>query len=210
MAETIFLDKSALASSGILERLEKKRKAKKHRLFRLTVATGVTLAHIAVVILLVRTTLIAITREKPPVETQLLWLLLPPAPNSPGTQSERQAADMVKQAYKAVQLLPLVQSKEVRPNAITIDPGLALGQAMACGAGKFEYLTRDGQAHCISKPWKYTFDQYGYIILDTSPQEKKKKEEKLRPSDVMAHQRYSAPVCLVPNAPCAERIINGN
>jgi len=204
------IDESALAVAGILERLNKRRTAKKHRLFRVIVATGVAVMHMLVIMLLIETRIVVTTHEKPPHETQLLWLLLPRAVQSSGNQAERQAEEMIRQAYKAVQLLPNVVDSP-RPNAITVDPGLALGQALACGAGAFEYLTPEGRLRCGHRPWNFIYDRYGYIILNT--QERPAQAEKPRPSDVMAHQRNTAPECpanVNPNVPCLERIIRGN
>jgi hypothetical protein len=210
VADAHFIDEKS-AAVGILERLNKRKTAKKHRLYRLSVATGVTLAHLLVAVVIIQTKYLTVSREKPPVETQLLWLLLPRASVSPGHQSEVEAEKMVRSAYKAVQLLPRVNDSPQPSNAITLDPGLALGQALACGAGRFEYQTREGQLRCVTKPWNFTYDRYGYIILDLK--EHQRKPEKPRPSDVMAHQRNTAPPCpqgADPNSPCLSRIIRGN
>jgi hypothetical protein len=214
VADATFLDQSALVASGILERLERRRKAKKHRLYKATVAVFVILIHVLVVLLLIRTTLIVVKMEKPPQESRLLWLLLPRANQISGNRNEKKADEMIRQAYKAVQLLPRVVENADRPNAITVDSGLALGQALACGAGKFEYLTVEGRARCVSKPWNFTYDRYGYIVMDMrDPQQKKRDEQKVRNSDVMARQRNTQPVCptyVDPNAPCFARALRGD
>lgn len=210
MAVANLIDDTNPAVADILIRLNKRRKRKRLTPFRLVVAVVVAIVHVVVIWHLIQIHLAAPMRAKNPPKTQLLWLLLPRNAISPDT-SELDAQKMLRDAYKAVQLLPNVPH-EPNPNAITLDVGEALGHALSCGAGKFEYLTPEGQRRCRSKPWGFEYDRYGYIILDTrgvAP----KQPEKQRPSDAMAHERNTAPVCakyIDPNAPCIEKILNGN
>lgn len=197
------------AVADIIRRLETRRKAKKYRLYRSAVAAVVLLAHLAVIAWLVQTRIVHTEYRKPPPQTQLLWLLLPHKNASLGAHNEDAAENMVRNAYKAVQLLPVVTNNQPN-NAITLDPGVALGQALSCGAGKFEYLTPEGQRRCRSKPWNFTYDRNGYVIMDGKGAPKP--VEKPHPADVMAHERNTRPVCpkyIDPNVPCLERVLSG-
>lgn len=212
MAGAYLIDETNSAVADILARLEKRRKAKRHRLSRLLVAFFVTVVHLVVIYYLVQAKLIAVAPQKPLPKTELLWLLLPKASFSRGTQSELETEKMIRDAYKAVQLLPNV-NRPVSPNAITVDSGLAIGQALSCGAGKFEYLTPEGQRRCRYKPWDFIYDRYGYVILDArGAPVQKQPEKKVRPSDAMAHERNTRPHCpsyIDPNAPCLENYVPG-
>jgi hypothetical protein len=91
------------------------------------------------------------------------------------------------------------------PNAI--DPGLLLGQALACGANSFEYLTPQGRANCRRPPWNYTYARDGTIVLNT---QYKPPEPKPTPAEVMQLERYTTPECptnVDPNAPCLSKIL---
>ena len=112
---------------------------------------------------------------------------------------------------------PLVVPKILKPkveeenNAIT-DFGLALGRSLACGANSFEYLNSKMRSECRHKPWQFVYDHYGNIVLDPQGRTQDVREETLRPSDVQAHERNTAPRCpqnVDPNAPCIADIIGG-
>jgi hypothetical protein len=211
LAEVYFVDETDLALAIVVERKRREEALRKRRWRRQLTAVWVGVAHAVVIFLMIHAKMVELGREKPPTETQLLWLLLPRATMTQAPDRDWTSEDMVRQAYKAVQMLPRVAAP--RPNAITINPGEALGQAIACGAGSFEYLTPEGQERCQHKPWALKYDRYGYVILDSEPRHEKEKREKPRPSDVMAHQRNTAPTDTKNvdiNAPCLDCIIRGN
>lgn len=210
MTVAYFVDETDLTLAVVTRRLAREAEARKRRWRRL-VAVGIVLsAHTLLIGYLVHAKLINAVPEKAPPKTELLWLLLPPAKVASGVRKTEERDKMVREAYKAVEMLP--QTTYERPNAITIEPGLALGDAIACGAGSYEYLTPDGRLRCRHRPWNFTYDRYGYVILDT--QGLVRKPEKTRPSDVMAHERNTAPrdpsSYIDPNAPCLDCIIRGN
>lgn len=210
MTECYFVDSTDLTLAVVLERLKREEAEKKRRWRRLAVAGLVALGHSLIIGWMIYAKLSQLPPSKPPPETELLWLLKPPVVVKPGPNSTDQREEMIRQAYKAVQLLPPVDRD--RTNAITVDDdvSMALGRSLACGAGSFEYLTPEGQRRCLRKPWGFTYDRYGYVILDTG---RLPAREKPRPSDVLARQRNTAPECpnnVDPNAPCLGRIIRGN
>lgn len=212
MTENYFVDQSDLTLAIIIERLKREEAEKQRRWRRVAVAGFVLLCHVLVVGVMLRAKLTNAVHEPPPHRTELVWLLKPQGTmmTKGDREIDRRRETMIRQAYKAMETLPQIFLE--RPNAITLDedPGLALGRALACGAGSFEYLTPDGQRRCYRKPWGFTYDRYGYIILAGPHMPKPEKE---RPSEVLARQRNNAPVCpnnVDPNAPCLDRIIRGN
>jgi hypothetical protein len=210
VTDTFPIDGPGAALADILERQRKRDAAAKRTWRHHSVAVGVTIVHVLIVALLIQTRIVTFSREKPVKDQPLLWLLLPRASQAPQDVNQQREADLVRQAYKAVQLLPQIE-QPVRPGAITVDPGLALGQALACGAGSYEYLTPEGRRRCNDTPWHFRYDRYGYIILDARGQPAV--AEKPRPSDVMAHERNTQSVCpknIDPNAPCLGRVVHGN
>ena len=211
MTETYFIEDVPLTIDLVRQRLQREAAAKKRRGYRATVAGVVVFLHFVVIALLVAVKIAAPVREKPPPKpAQLLWLLLPPATQAQGTQNEREAEDLVRRAYKAVQLLPQL-NREGGSNAITLEPGVELGAAIACGAGSFEYLTEEGQRRCRHQPWHFTYDRHGYLVMDARnlPPPAKKPHR----GSALEKERYTPDPCpknVDPNAPCLDRIIRGN
>jgi hypothetical protein len=210
VTETYFIEDVPLTIDLVRQRLRREEAAKKRRGYRVTVASIVVFLHLAVIAMLVAVKVTVPVREKPPQPAQLLWLLLPPAQEAQGTRSEQEAEDLVRRAYKAVQLLPRL-NREGESNAITMEPGQALGAAIACGAGSFEYLTEEGQRRCRHRPWHFTYDRYGYLVMDARnlPPPAKKPHR----GSVLEKERYTPDRCpknVDPNAPCLDRIIRGN
>lgn len=212
MSLSYFVDDTDLALAVVIRRQARAEEARRRRWRRLVVAGGVCLAHLVVIGYLIHTKLTQDAPEKPPPNIQLLWLLQPRASAASGVREDDPHEEIVRQAFKAVEMLPKVDVE--RPNAITIDPGLALGAAIACGAGSYEYLTANGRWRCQHRPWGFVYDRYGYIILDTQENARARQADKARPSDVMAHERNTTPrnpaPYIDPNAPCLECIIRGN
>lgn len=211
MAGVHIIDETGVVAE-IRARYARRRRSPRARLWRISVATLVTAVHVAVVIWLVATKFVPVIQPvAKPVKTQLLWLLLPRNAIHPEIKRVNPADEMLRQAYKAVQLLPKVQEVQPETNAITIDPGLSLGEAIACGAGSFEYLTPEGQRRCRSKPWNFTYDRYGYIIMD--PRErafKPRAEKKLNPRAKMQQERNTAPRCPAgTTGPCIGEMLHG-
>lgn len=204
MSDTAFIDEAGVAAE-IRARFAQDRLADKRRIWRVSVATGVLILHLLVILWMVSGKFVATpVKMEPPHKTELIWLLAPKkAPE--GVKAPTEKSDIIEQVYKAVQLLN--QAPQVdRPNAITMDPGLALGQALACGAGQYEYLTPEGKRHCKTPPWTYTYDRDGFIILRTPGMPRRRKERKIPPHEQELHDRmYTTPNCAngaANNGPC--------
>lgn len=211
MSEQGFIDENGVAGE-IRARFVAEQNANTHRVRRGTLALIVVAVHLLVIAWMVSTKIMPQPKLVLPHKTQLLWLLAPrKAPDGVRERIDK-PSDLVDQVYKAVQLLDKAP-KEERPNAITLDPGLALGQALSCGAGSYEYLTAEGKRRCTRKPWNYTYDRNGFLILRAPNMPPPRREKKLDPRDQMRQQRETAPTCADGaangGAPCIGNIING-
>ena len=149
--------------------------------------------------------------SRPKIE-KMTWIVL----NQPA-QAPRIIPTKQNKAESDAAVNPILVPKPIKPkveeenNAIT-DLGLALGRSLACGANSFEYLNSKMRLECRHKPWQFVYDRYGNIILDPQGRSAEAREETLRPSDVQAHERNTAPRCpqnVDPNAPCIADIIGG-
>ncbi len=181
--------------------------ASKRAMRRTIAAVAVALLHVVFVILLLWAEMIPGLRLRPSQEPPLLWLLLPrPAGVQTPVQHQGKESEHTPQVtYVPPPVTPPEQST-------AINPAYALGQALACGASSYEYLTPEGRKQCKHAPWAYKYDKYdknGTIVLDAAP---RVVQEKPRISDIQAHERNTAPNCpkyIDPNAPCLYDIIHG-
>jgi hypothetical protein len=207
VADTSFVGESAATLAASLTRLRTNEDARERAVRRGVAAAAVAVLHVAMIFVLIQTDWIPSLRARAPAEAPLLWLLLPKAPSAPKAEQQRSQKPAPREAFKTY-TLPITLPPPPPSNAIT-DPALALGQALACGANSFEYLTPQGRANCRRPPWNYTYARDGTIVLDT---QYKPPEPKPTPAEVMQLERYTAPTCpsnVDPNAPCLSRIIHG-
>ena len=205
MADTSFVGESAATLAASLMRLRTDEEARRLALRRGAAAAAVGVLHVAFIFMLIQTELISSLHIRPHAEPPLLWLLLPRAPGAPKVMQQRSQKEA---PYERPAFYSLPITLPPSPNAI--DPGLLLGQALACGANSFEYLTPEGRARCRRPPWNFTYARDGTIILDT---QYRRPEPKPTPAEVLAHERYTAPSCpesVDPNAPCISGIIGGH
>lgn len=209
MADTSFVDESATALAEFLVRLRTDAEERSRTRRRASAAAAVAVLHVLFVLVLLYSEWLPVFHTKRPSEAPLLWLLLPRTPGAEKLEVKHAATrESTREAptfYTAPIFLPPPQ-----PNAIT-DPALALGQALACGANSYEYLTSLGRARCKRQPWTFTYDQYGDIVLNTRFQ-RPAPPPKPTTADIMARQRLEGPQCpanVDPNAPCLDKIIHG-
>ena len=86
-----------------------------------------------------------------------------------------------------------------------------LAQATTYGYDEFNRLTSRTVTSGTVQNYTYVYDRYGNIVLDA--RERPVEEEQLRPSDIQAQERNTAPTCpqnVDPNAPCLSSIIGGH
>ena len=209
MADTSFVDESATALAEFLTRLRTDGEARRLARRRAIAAAAVAVLHVAFIFVLIYSEWLPGLRVKRPPEAPLLWLLLPRTPGALKIEPKRTTPKETTPEAPTFYTLPIIRLPP-QPNAIT-DPALALGQALACGANSYEYLSPLGRANCKRPPWNFTYDQYGDIVLNTHFQ-RPPPEPKPSNADIMARQRIEGPACpenVDPNAPCLDKIIHG-
>ena len=186
-------------------RLRTDKETSKRAMRRGIAAVAVAILHVLFFFLLIWAEWIPglhFTRQQEP---PLLWLLLArPA----GVQSPVQPRQGKDEEHKPpVTFVPPPVTPPEQSTAI--NPAYALGEALACGASSYEYLTPEGRTRCKHAPWAYKYDKQGVIVLDATP---RIVQEKPRISDIQAHERNTMPVCpkyIDSNAPCLYEVIHG-
>jgi len=177
------------------------------RAMRRTLAViAVALLHVLFVFMLIWAEWIPGVHIRTFHEAPLLWLLLPRPAGEPKTVPTKEG----KQESHEPRMTYVVPITPPEPST-AINPAYALGQALACGASSFEYLTPEGRARCRRAPWSYKYDKNGVIVLDAAP--RPVQEEKPRQSDIQAHERNTADPCAIARmsgTECIDRVIFGN
>jgi hypothetical protein len=102
---------------------------------------------------------------------------------------------------------------EQQPSPPTAQPGdilNSIGRAIACGAGDFEYLTRQQQARCLHEPWQGVQLPNGAIVLLGPPREAAPGPLQLSGAQALQRQSQTAPNCpIMLNTPCLADMFNG-
>ena len=209
MADTSSVGESAATLAAFLTHVKDDEDVRRRIWRRSAVAIGVAILHLLFVLVLVKSEWISrehtIQRAMPP----LLWLLLPRAPNAPSLSTPKKGKEAPREAPMTF-ITPVTKQP---PPEEAINPAWALGQALACGASTFEYLTPEARSKCKRPPWHYKYDKDGYIVLDTSQQRRPQEEEKLRPGDIQARERNTADPCAIAKmsgTECIDKVIYGN
>ncbi len=210
MADTSLVGESATLLADIQTRLRLAEAARQRNLRRIYAGIAVAILHVLFVVLLIASEWVPIPFSIAKKVEPLQWVLLQSPVHAP--QETKIKPNGRNEGTVNPTIIPRVlQPKdEAESNAIT-DLGWALGRSLACGANSYEWLNSKMRAECRRKPWDFVYDRYGNIVLNARPRELPD-QETLRPSDVQAHERNTAPVCptnVDPNAPCLSAIING-
>lgn len=204
MADTSLVGESAALMAELQARLGNRGATAQRARRRSYAAAGVVGLHVLFVWLLILAQFIPLENLGQRKLERMTWINL----NQP-TQAPRVVPTPREKTDEQTAVNPYLVPKVIRPkeeenNAIT-DYGLALGRSLACGANSFEYLNSKMRSECLRKPWQFVYDRYGNIVLDPRGRPPEVREETLRPSDVQAHERNTAPRCpknIDPNAPC--------
>ncbi len=86
----------------------------------------------------------------------------------------------------------------------------SIGQALACGANSFEYLTPQQQARCLRQPWHGVIMPNGTIVLDAPNHSAVPGPLDMTGADSLRHQAQTAPNCpMMLNTPCLADMFNG-
>jgi hypothetical protein len=209
VADTSLVGESATLLADPQARLRQAEDARKRNLKRVYAGIAVAILHVLIVILLLTSQWVPITIAKVKEVEALQWVTLP-APIRATEERIRPKSPNVGTVDPSLVPKILRPKTEEENNAIS-DFGLALGRALACGANSYEWLNSKRRAECLHKPWNFVYDRYGNVVLDARPRVVQD-QETLRPGDVQAHERNTAPVCptnIDPNAPCLSAIIGG-
>jgi hypothetical protein len=209
VADTSLVGESATLLADLQARLRQADEVRKRNLRRIYAGIAVAVLHVIFVVLLIVSEWIPIPIEKIKEVAPLQWVTLQ-APVRASVEKIRPKSPnpgAIDPSLIPKILLPKPQEEN---NAIS-DFGLALGRSLACGANSYEWLNPKMRAECRRQPWQFVYDRYGNIVLYAHPRVVQDTET-LRPSDVQARERNTAPVCptnIDPNAPCLSAIIGG-
>lgn len=205
VADTSFVSETAALLADFKARLGLQGEDGEYIRRRAVAWTGVAVIHVLLVYLLIASQWLPIDFRLAPEQPSMTWVRLTgqsktqkPAPPAPVKKS-------VPQAVMKVVPPTVIKPKEEENNAI--DWGLAIGRSLACGASSYEYLSPRQQAACLHRPWLFTYDRHGNIVLEAKARQPQ--EEKLRNSDIQARERNTTPQCptyIDPNAPCLSAI----
>jgi hypothetical protein len=206
VADTSLVGESATLLADLQARLRQAEAARKRNLRRIYAGIAVAIVHVLIILLLVTSEWVPIKIEKVKQVTALQWVTL----QAPVRASEEKVRPKSQEAgsFDPSRIPKILKPKaDEESNAIS-DFGLALGRSLACGANSYEWLNSKRRGECLHKPWQFVYDRYGNIVLDAQPRVAQDRET-LRPSDVQARERNTAPVCptnVDPNAPCLSAI----
>jgi hypothetical protein len=129
--------------------------------------------------------------------------LIPPEPND----EER---DTAAKPLTVIPPKPPVLEQQQPPAAQPGDILNAIGQALACGASNFEYLTPRQQARCLHQPWQGLQLPNGTIVLAAPPRLDAPGPLQLTGAEALQHQSQTAPNCpIMLNTPCLADMFNG-
>lgn len=183
--------------------------ARRRSLRRLYAAVAVAVLHVLFVFWLIAAEWVPVLQPVKKIEP-LQWITLQ-APVRADIQSKIKPRTPNVGTVPPDLVIKIPRPKvEEENNAIT-DWGWALGRSLACGANSYEWLNSKMRAECRHKPWDWVYDRYGNLVLDARPRVPQA-EETIRPSDVQARERNTAPTCpgnVDPNAPCLSSVIHG-
>jgi hypothetical protein len=210
VADTSLVGESATLLADLQARLRQAEEARKRSLRRVYAGIAVAVVHVLIIILLVTSEWVPIKIERVKQVTPLQWVTLQ-APVRASEEKIRPKSPDVGTVDPS-RIPKILRPKTDEENNAISDFGLALGRSLACGANSYEWLNSKMRAECRRKPWDFVYDRYGNIVLDAQPRVAQDRET-LRPSDVQARERNTAPVCptnIDPNAPCLSAIIGGH
>jgi hypothetical protein len=201
---------SATLLADLQARLRQAEETRKRSLRRLYAAVAVAVLHVLFVMFLIASEWLPIPVEKVKQIQPLQWITLQ-APTPAMQEKIRPKSPEVGTVDPSVIPKILKPKQQQEENNAISDFGLALGRSLACGANAYEWLNNKMRAECQRKPWDFVYDREGNIVLNARPREIPD-HETLRPSDVQARERNTAPVCptnVDPNAPCLANIFGG-
>lgn len=211
MSGTSFIGESALALDAALLRLKRDEEARRRATRRLVAGAAVAAMHVAIVFALLTVEWLPAQRQRQAESPPLLWLILnkPPGEQQP---EQKQKEKKVQQSAPVTVVLPITKPPLPIQN---FDAAQALGEALACGASSYEYLTQEARAKCKRQPWHFKYDKYGYIVLDTDAAKAPAEALEQHETGAEAQQRImntSDPcqAAKITGTPCIDKMIFGS
>ena len=189
---------------------------------RILVRDGVALVLVALIHILILLGLVISLEQarqrqgrRGPIEQMLdLSLLRQPRP-TPLNLAKPEDNEQNDISAKPLTIIPpkppvLELQQEAPPAAQPGDILNSIGRAIACGAGDFEYLTRQQQERCLHEPWQGLQLPNGTIVLLGPPRLAAPGPLQMTGADALQNQSRTAPNCpIMVNTPCLADMFNG-
>lgn len=211
MSGASFIGEQASVLDAVLLRLKRDEETRRRAMRRTLAAVAVGLMHLAIIVVLLRTQWLPQPRQIRAEQPPLLWLLLPALPGNP-VIPHKHRAQAEQQAPPATIVLPITHPPPPQSTE-TFNPATALGEALACGANSYEYLSPERRDRCKRMPWHYKFDRYGDIVLDVEARPEEEQQPKETGAEANQRMMNTADPCLaakMTGTPCIEQTIYGN
>jgi hypothetical protein len=155
--------------------------------------------------------------EKSPIETFFDLSMLRNPSEAPPVEMIKPEVQNPKEpdVSTAITLPPIIKkAPEVPPEAAgPAKPGDVLksvGEAIACGASHFEYLTDEQRAKCKHEPWIPRKLPNGNIVMELPPKPPDQPELHMSGADFQRHEMVAPRGCpILQQTPCIDDVING-
>ena len=151
------------------------------------------------------------TRKPLPIETMFLLSMLP---NTPAPPVKIIKPEVPNATAPIITTAPVVVTPPEPPMIQPETPAdilRAIGQALACGANSFEYLTQGQRDHCPHEPWIPKKLPNGTIVLDAPPKTAEQPTVHITGAEQMRKDLQTGPACpILQQAPCLHDVITGN
>ena len=151
------------------------------------------------------------TRKPVPIETMFLLSMLPNTPAPPVKIIQPEVPSAITPTITTAPVVVTPPEPPMIQPETPADILKAIGQALACGANSFEYLTQGQRDHCPHEPWIAKKLPNGTIVLDAPTRQPEQAEIHLNGADQMRHDMMTGPACpVLQQAPCLHDVITGN
>jgi hypothetical protein len=173
----------------------------------------VALVHILLITLFVMSEILPDqeTRHTLPIETMFLLSMLPNthAPQVKIIKPEVPNATVPVITTAPLVVVPLEEPPMIQPET-PADILKSIGEALACGANSFEYLTQAQRNHCPHQPWLGRRLPDGVIVLDAPPKAAEEPTLHMSGAEQLRHDLQTGPACpILQQAPCLHDVLTG-
>jgi len=179
--------------------------ARRRAINRAGAAAAVVLLHVLLLFVLVISGRVPVVRHvERPVET---ILILRPLAQASQPAPRRILATPIPEIIEPIHITP-IHPPPPQPTEQTNEQNVlrAIGQAIACGASRYEYLSQADRRLCRHAPWKMPPDKNLAIAPPPLPP-----IGQLTGAEAEARFRATAKPCpILQNTPCIDKVIYGN